>query len=204
MPQIGYQDQCATGLQVSLTHSLIHSLTHSPTHPLTHSLTHYSFTHCFHPWRKYLDRIDYNALWRGPGSMPWTCWHPFRGWKPYSNLLYLGLAWHSIFARSSCGLWQFIHSLVIEPYFECKCTVVVNCAFRDPGNWQFWDMLHVGKRCGKLCLDHQDDVVYKSHLWMKFVSMLEALFFLCWKHCLLDYLHNHQVCHRYWIHHGHG
>ena len=67
----------------------------------------------------------------------------------------------------------------------------------DPGNSQlFWDMLHVGKRCVKLCLDHQDDVVYNSHLWMNLP--------LCWKHCLLDHLHNHPVCHWYWIHHRHG
>ena len=38
-------------------------------------------------------------------------------------------------------------------------------------------MFHVGKRCEKLCLDHQDDVVYNSHLWMNLLaSMLEALF----------------------------
>ena len=99
MPQIGYQDQFATGLQVSLTHSLTHSFT--------------AFTPQENIWTASITM--YNALWRGPGSMPWTCWHPFHGWKPYSNLFDLGLAWHSIFARSRHGLWQFIHSLVIEP-----------------------------------------------------------------------------------------
>ena len=67
--------------------------------------------------------------------------------------------------------------------------IVVNFAYGGPGNWQrFLHMFHV------------------RNVAIKFVynSQLRINLFLCWKHCLLDPLHNRQICHRCWIHHGHG
>ena len=104
-----------------------------------------------------------------PTCKPWkTYW-----FRPASTMAHWRDERCNSTRQHNCKNWGTVGGALkqnlLAKLWVCKFDsyISANCDYGGPGNCQVsWDLLHVGKHCGKICPDHPDDVVHNNHLQM--------------------------------------